>query len=205
VAGTGVGVVRLASRDHDAVVLQYRRPEAETAAFLAWLRAAGSPARELPVILVAERADLIAAEGFLGRGATRLLDTSLAPHLLHLVLREILEVAPRFGFAAPVRLGPPAQGRLEVPAHPSGSSCGRTVNVSASGMLVKIDRRDPPGSLLSFELELPEEPEPLRGWAEVVRTGRSPHDEDAAIGLRIRSFSRDGLLRYTACLDRLTA
>jgi hypothetical protein len=205
VAGSGIAVMRLTAGEYDAVLVQHLLVEAEIAGFLAWLRAPRSPARRLPVILTADRGDLLSAERFLGLGATRILDAALAPHLLRLVLREVLDVAPRFRLSATVRLGPPTLQRASLPTLTTAASLCSTVNLSASGMLVQTDRNDPPGSLMPFELELPDNREPLRGWAEVIRSESSPVGSDPALGLRIRSFSRDGLYRYNAYLERQTA
>lgn len=193
---------RLASSHYDAGLLAYRRPQSETRGTLAELRAQTSPARQLPILLIAPGPDVSAASELLGAGATRVLDQERAPHLLHLILAEVVNVAPRLAVTTEVRLGPPAPFHGTFPAFAARPVVARTVNLSSSGMLVSTDRRDPPGSVIPFELDVPEEREPVRGWAEVIRVAAERAQEDGGLGLRIRTFSSDGGRRYRAYLDR---
>lgn len=193
---------RLSARHYDAGLLAYRRPHRETRGTLSALRARTSPARTLPILLIATERDLSAASELLGAGATRVLELERAPHLLHLVLAEVINVAPRIDLQTEVRLGPPAPFHANFPAFAARPVVARTVNLSSSGMLVSTTRRDPPGSVIPFELDVPEERDPVRGWAEVIRIAVDETPEDGGLGLRIRTFSSDGGQRYRAYLER---
>ena len=182
---------RLASSHYDAGLLAYRRPQEETRGTLTALRAQTSPALRLPILLIARKSDISDASELLTAGATRVLDQDRAPHLLHLVLAEVVNVAPRVAVQAEVRLGPPAPFHGTFPAFAARPVVARTVNISSSGMLVSTARRDPPGSVIPFELDVPEEREPVRGWAEVIRVAAEKVEENGGLGLRIRTFSTE--------------
>lgn len=193
---------RLGTGHYDAALLAYRRPQSETRGTLAALRDTASPARTLPILLLAETADIVAAGELVGVGATRVLEVGRAPHLLHLLLAEVVNVAPRVAVRTEVRLGPPAPFHGTFPAFAARPVVARTVNLSSSGMLVETARRDPPGSVIPFELDVPEDREPVRGWAEVIRVAMERNVEEGGLGLRIRTFSSDGGHRYRAYLAR---
>jgi PilZ domain len=195
----------LSSNGYEALVLAYSQPDAALRSFLAALRAPGSRDRQLPVLATADARDLGVAGDLIGHGLTRVLERERAPYLLHIVLREVLDVAPRVRVDAQVTLGPaaPLEGlRL---TRVGSASLGRTVDLSRSGMLVATSRSDPPGAVLPFELTVPEEGLPLRGWAEVVRHGGGDDAGRGRLGLRIRTFSSDGGRKYQAYLERLGA
>lgn len=87
----------------------------------------------------------------------------------------------------------------------SGTSlrCFQSQNVSESGLLLKGGRSLTIGTPLQLEFTLPDEPEPIRGTALVVRhTGR---DEDAGVGLRFVELERGEVLRLRRFVDRTLA
>ena len=116
--------------------------------FLASLRRPACPCRNSAVVLLTEDCAKAEAETYLGRGANKVLTWGEAPLRLPGVLEDLLQVAPRLPIELPVRVMPVAEGR--------GESVGcRTVNISSSGMLLRVTEAYQPGTILVFEMGLP--------------------------------------------------
>jgi hypothetical protein len=155
--------------------------------------------------VVASNGGLDRAAHLLGHGATRVIDALAAPYSLHSLLPELLNVAPRVAAEAPVRLGIALAPDTSMPSASRRSTVCRTLNLSATGMLVATEREEPPGTLVPFELALSDQAPPLRGWAEVIRVATPPKEAAPGLGLRFRAFSSDGRRRFSAYLERLGA
>ncbi len=188
----------LALYSYDAIVADYRALTPEVQPFLDAVRADGSPARAVPLILLAAPGDLAEAHAYVGRGVNRVLPQAQAPYLLQLVLPPLLDVAPRVPVCTSVHLVGRNEGTSTV------TRCA-TVNVSRTGMLIETRELAPPGALLAFELAIADDQGPVRGFAEVVRHAVPDRERVQGLGLRFRSFRSEDEARFSAYLDLLAS
>jgi CheY-like chemotaxis protein len=162
-AGDGPKALRLASRRRfDALLVSHPLAGAATSRFLHDVREPESACRTSPLVLVTPEKCRRDAETYLGRGATRVLAVEEVPQALPGVLEPLFLVAPRANLKVPVRIEVLGQ------QFPRRVFC-ETVNVSASGMLLRVPHTVHPTTFLRFELFLPGLAGPIRGEAQVVR------------------------------------
>ncbi len=155
--------LELASAGHyDGIVVAYPLGDAPTAGFLAGLRKPSCPCRSSAVVLLTDERHRAEAATYLGRGANRVVTWDEAGFALPGLLEGILNAAPRVALETSVRIKP-------VGEKAAGSVPGRTVNVSTSGMLLRVRQGFQPGTLVVFELQLPGSQVPLCGHGRVVR------------------------------------
>lgn len=158
------------------------------------VRRPGSPCRRSPLLLVTQPGEVEQASTHLGRGANRVVSLAESEERLQAVVSELLQVAPRSAvrtmLRVEVRLGDDRTLLL----------C-QTENLSATGMLIRTERRFPVGTELSFELVLGGDARPIRGKAEVVRHTLLGRDPASGMGLRIDQFDGDGERRYRDYVD----
>lgn len=81
--------------------------------------------------------------------------------------------------------------------------CFQSENISESGLLLRGNKAIPVGARVQLEFSLPDEPEPLRGTALVVR--HSGNDETPGVGLRFVELDHSELLRLRRFVDRSLA
>jgi hypothetical protein len=128
-----------------------------------------------------------------GRLANRLLPPTCSSEELDRAVATLLGVAPRIELRGSTRLrlqlasGMPAE--LEV------------ANLSESGMLVASREPMPLGAVFGFALELPAEPEPVRGQGQVVRLERR-HGTERGFGVRFLALGGEGGERLRALIER---
>lgn len=182
-AGDGPKGLRLAYRRRfDALLVSHPVAGAPTSRFLRAVRGPESACRTSPLVLVTPQKSRRDAEIYLGRGATRVLTLEEVPQALPDVLQPLFLVAPRTTLNVPSRievLGQPFPRRV---------FC-ETVNLSSTGMLLRVPHSVPPSTELRFELFLPGLARPLRGEGQVVRLtlqGREPYP---GIAVEFRSLA----------------
>lgn len=117
---------------------------------------------------------------------------------LRSTLERLLDVAPRVRATLP--------SRIEV----AGLGFARrffcqTVNVSTSGMLLRVPHSLRPGTELRFELFVSAAAPPVRGHARVVRLARPDREPFPAVGVAFRHLEADDKARLSAHLERLAA
>lgn len=181
---------------YDAVVISLPTPDLTVEKFLDALRKENSTCRNSAVVLVAPDGTATEAEALVGKGANRVLLASADPSVLQQVLPGIIDVPPR----VPLR----ALARLEVPSELGTTRvlC-QTVNVSSSGMLVRIDETYPIGTEIGFELTVLGERGPIRGSAEVVRHATQRRERVTGVALRFRSICAEDQDRLVQHLTQL--
>jgi PilZ domain len=187
---TAAGALELtALLPYDAVVIALPIPDMSTERLLDFLRRENSSCKHSAVVL-------IAPESHIGKGANRVLAASSPASVLQHVLPGIIGVAPR----VPLR----ALARLEVPSEFGTTRvlC-QTVNVSSSGMLLRIDETYAIGTEIGFELTVPGEPGPIRGQAEVVRHATQRRERLTGVALRFRSIQVEDQDRLVQHLSQL--
>ncbi len=77
----------------------------------------------------------------------------------------------------------------------------QTENISASGMLLKTQRLVPVGSVVPFILDLPYDPEPVHGRAEVVRHAEPQNEGLRGMGVRFVELAGDAGERLRGFVD----
>ena len=79
----------------------------------------------------------------------------------------------------------------------------QTENISASGMLLRTEKRYEKGTRLEFEFGLPNDHRPIVGIAEIVRHTMIGRDNVSGVGVRFLSFAGDSQRRFESYIDSL--
>ncbi|MBZ5588219.1 MAG: PilZ domain-containing protein [Acidobacteriia bacterium] len=180
----------------DAIVTGYPLPDMQMQTFLDAVRKKDSPCRQAGLVILALRGMLPEADTFVGKGANRTLALEDFPDELPQVLFRLLEVPPRFPMRAISRL------KVQLSWGTSQTIC-QTENVSAHGLLIKTDHPYPVGTQMAFELAIPGERSPVRGFAVVVRQTQEKRERVTGLGVRFSSFEGEDLKRLVAALAKL--
>ncbi|MGD1148722.1 MAG: PilZ domain-containing protein [Thermoanaerobaculaceae bacterium] len=188
--------LELASAGHyDGLVIAYPLGDAPMAGFLASLRRAACPCRTSAVVLLTDDSRKAEAETYLGRGANRVLAWEEAPLRLPDVLEGLFKAAPRVPIELPVRVMPVEEG--------SGASVAcRTVNISSSGMLLRVQEGYRPGTVLVFEMVLPGSRLPVVGHARVVRRTSVRREPFPGVGVAFAGLHEGARTQLSSFLER---
>ena len=182
-AGDGPKALRIASRSRfDALLVSHPLTGAPTSRFLHAVRGPESASRTSPLVLVTPEKCRLDAEAYLGRGATRVLAVEEVSQTLSTMLQPLFLVSPRTNLNVPTRIEVLGMNS------PRRVFC-ETINVSASGMLLRVPHTVPPATELRFELFLPGLERPLRGEAEVVRQTLQRREPYPGIAVVFRGFA----------------
>jgi uncharacterized protein (TIGR02266 family) len=181
----------------DAIVAACPLPDMPVPQFLDAVRTKSSPCRQSAVVLLASPAALPDALELVGKGANRALPIDeLDDELAHELFR-LLEVPPRFAMRAVSRL------KVQLSWGTSQTLC-QTENISNHGMLLKTDHPYPVGTQMAFELTMPGAPEPIRGYAVVVRQTQKTRERASGVGVRFSSFDGHDKSRFETLLRQLS-
>jgi uncharacterized protein (TIGR02266 family) len=180
----------------DAIITGYPIPDMPMQTFLDAVRRKDSPCRQAGVVILALRGMLPEAEAFIGKGANRAIALESFPDELPHTLFRLLEVPPRFTMRAISRL------KVQLSWGTSQTIC-QTENISAHGLLIKTDHPYPIGTQMSFELSIPGETAPVRGFAVVVRETTEKRERVTGLGVRFSSFQGNDKQRFEAALAKL--
>jgi len=180
----------------DAIVAGYPLSDMPMQTFLDAVRGKDSPCRQAGVVILALRGMLPEAEMFVGKGANRALALESFPEELPHALLRLLEVPPRVALRALSRL------KVQLSWGTSQTIC-QTENISMHGLLIKTDHPYPVGTQMSFELSVPGESAPVRGFAVVVRQTLEKRERVAGLGVRFSSFEGNDKQRLEAALVKL--
>ncbi len=180
---------------YDGLVIAYPLGDAPMVGFLASLRRPTCPCRESAVVLLTEPRHRAEAETYLGRGANRVLAWHDAVLKLPDVFEDLFAKAPRYPVEIPVRVMPVVEGRAEsVPCS--------TVNISASGMLLRVREAFRPGTVLVFEMALPGTSLPVVGHARVVRRTSVRREPFSGVGVAFAGLHDGARARLRTFLER---
>lgn len=194
---SGSGALELTSAVAIEVLLvRYPLPDMDLGVFLQSVRQPGSQCQRSPIVLLAEAGEAGEAETYIGRGANRALDLEDAEETLQGTLSSLLDVAPRKAARFLARMEIKLGGAKDM------ILC-QTENLSASGMLIRTERRYDKGTKIEFEFSLPNDPRPIAGVAEAMRHTMVGRDDVGGIGVRFLSFSGDSQRRFESYLQRL--
>ena len=180
----------------DAIVTGYPLPDMQMQTFLDAVRKKDSPCRQAGLVILALRGMLSEAEAFIGKGANRALAIEDFQEELPQTLLRMLEVPPRFAMRAISRL------KVQLSWGTSQTIC-QTENISAHGMLIKTDHPYPVGTQMAFELSVPGDSNPVRGFAVVVRQTLEKRERVSGLGIRFSSFQANDKQRFEAVLAKL--
>jgi hypothetical protein len=179
---------------YDGLVIGYPLGDAPVAGFLACLRRPTCPCRDSAVVLLTDDRYRAEGETYLGRGANRVLTWSEAPLRLPDTLEDLFKAAPRVPVELPVRLAQVSEGPLRTVA------C-RTVNISSSGMLLRLSEGYRPGTVVVFEMSLPNSHMPVCGHARVVRRTSVRREPFPGVGLAFAGLHDSARARLTSFLE----
>lgn len=194
---SGVGALEIVRRVAIEVLLvRYPLPDMELSEFLTRIRQPDSPCRSSPLVLLATGGRVKEAGSYIGRGANRVVDIETAEDAIQDAISDLVSVAPRKGARFLARLEIRLGGAKDM------ILC-QTENFSASGMLIRTDRRYDVGTRIGFEFTLPNDPRAVAGVAEVVRHTMIGRDEVGGIGVRFLTFDGDSQRRFQAFLQQL--
>ncbi|MCP3962897.1 MAG: PilZ domain-containing protein [bacterium] len=194
---SGTGALELTAHVAIEVLLvRYPLPDMDLGVFLQAVRQPESKCLKSPILLLAAAEEAGEAEAYIGRGANRVLQLEDAEESLQEAVSALLAVAPRkharFLARMEIKLGGAKDMIL----------C-QTENLSASGMLIRTERRYDKGTRIDFEFSLPEDPRPITGVAEVVRHTMVGRDDVGGIGVCFLSFGGDSQRRFESYLQQL--
>lgn len=180
----------------DAIVTGYPLPDMQMQTFLDAVRTKDSPCRQASLVILALRGMLPEVEAFIGKGANRVLAIEDFQDELPQALFRLLEVPPRFAVRAISRL------KVQLSWGTSQTIC-QTENISLHGMLIKTDHPYPVGTQMAFEVSIPGDSNPIRGYAVVVRQTLAKRERVAGLGVRFSSFQGDDKRRLRTTLAKL--
>ena len=157
------------SQSFDLIVVEYPTPGRSAAELLKAFRWSGSKSREAVVVLVTTPDFLDEAEDLHEHGVTRILNRGAKDAVLKIAFHEVTRSQARLPIKAFVRIPGAPLGQ-------PGTVMAQTVNVSTTGMLVRLAKEVLVGARFDFVLQIPQLPQPIRGNAEVVRVTQGPGD-----------------------------
>lgn len=181
-----------------ALILGFPLADMPLEEFLEAIRRPASRCRSAPVLLLSMDGKEDSAGSYLGKGVSRVVPFSLAGEQLQEVISGLLNVAPRVGVRVMARL------EIQLAKGKTLAMC-QTENLSSSGMLIRTYVGYPLGTRLAFEFNLPTDPLPVRGEAEVVRHTLLDRETVSGVGARFVSFEGDGERRYRRYIEQQQA
>lgn len=187
---SGAGAIELITHvGIDVLLVRYPLPDLALVDLLGHIRKPGGPCQSSPVVLMATADRILEAQGYIGRGANRVIDLATADIHIQELLSGLLSVAPRKAARFLARLEIKLGGASDM------MLC-QTENLSKTGMLIKTDRRYESGTEIHFEFTLPNDKFPIAGVAEIVRHTMIGRDKVGGVGVRFLSFQGDSQQRY---------
>jgi hypothetical protein len=170
----------------DSIIIGFPGPITALRRFVQCIRSPGSACQRSGVILVSEQRHIDAAQTFVGIGVgiNRAITLQQMKEALVPTILELSSVAPRATLRAPTRVV------LHLERRPLRTFC-QTENISESGMLLRGFGHYPPGTTIDFEINIPGQPDPIRGRATIARTTNVSLERMEGVGARFSEF-RDG-------------
>jgi len=188
------GVALARAVQFEVIILDGEPGEQSLDTVVGSIRSQHSPSREAAVVVLAEPSRVEAAQALMGRGVNRVMLVSDPPELIGQQISSLLQVAPRRAARLSTQLN------ANIGSGPLRAFC-QTVNVSATGMLLRTQRRVGLGEEVAFEIQLGDKDGPLNGRGVVVRHANGAGERLEAIGIRFLDFERDGESRLRSFLE----
>jgi hypothetical protein len=118
------------------------------------------------------------------------------PEMICDQMAGLLEVAPRVSLRVPINMQTALGNR-------GREIFCQTVNLSATGMLVRTQARPQLGTPVVFRLHLSEKLGAVMGRGEMVRHASRMQGGFDGVGVRFKSFAEDGAVRLQSYLEEL--
>jgi hypothetical protein len=151
--------------------------------------------RSTPLLVVAWPEGLWDAEDLLGRGVNRVIRHDASQWRVERTLRDLLVVEPRVRYSTLIKVQMPHGDRVE-------SKMAQLDNLSTSGMLVRAPDHVDVGAPLPFEIPLSDDPTPIKGLAEVVRSTTRSREGVTGFAARFVQIEDDGANRLERFVQR---
>ena len=180
----------------EVLLVRFPLPDMELYDFLQGVRRDSNPNLRSSIVLLAPEERVGEAHSFIGRGANRVVGLEEADTTIHQLISNLLNVAPRKDARFMARM------EIKVGDAEEMLVC-QTENISASGMLMRTDRRYEKGTKIQFEFSLPNDHRPIVGIAEIMRHTMIGRDKVSGVGVRFLSFAGDSQRRFLSFIDSL--
>jgi CheY-like chemotaxis protein len=190
------GVKLATEQKFDVVILDAEPPDWSLERVVRELRRGGSPSRSAAVMVLAEPDQVDAARALRAKGVNRVMLISDPPQMICDQMAGLLEVAPRVALRLPMNLQTALGNR-------GREIFCQTVNLSATGMLVRTQARPQLGTPVVFRLHLSEKLGSVMGRGEMVRHATRSQCGIDGVGVRFKGFAGDGAVRLQTYLNEL--
>jgi len=149
------------------------------------IRALSSASCKASILVLAEPGSVDVARALIGWGVNRIMFLADPPELIGRQAAELLDIAPR----ADVRFST----RLDTSLADGGDAVlGTAVNLSSSGVLVKIDTPYQLGEQVVISIDVSDQGEAITAKGKVVRCAVHERGGVKGIGIQFLSFSGGG-------------
>lgn len=180
----------------DAVVASFPFPrEVPMTRFMTRLRKRSSACRHAALVLLASEFSRPEAEDLLGRGANLVLSSSVGADALTKGLLGVTGAAVRVPLLALVHVEVRTEGGVR-------RLVAQCENVSETGMFLRMGQTLPVGTLVTFELVLPDSSYRLRGEGTVVRHGIGSRHGQEGVALRFAGMEGEAQERLASFVAR---
>jgi uncharacterized protein (TIGR02266 family) len=177
----------------DLVFVSYPLPDMKFGDFVIAVTGIVSPTRPPQIIVLVSKADVAGVAGHVGHGV-QVLPADLPANVLERATAKFLRKAPRNATRIMVKmvvtLGVGKVMRM-----------AQSVNLSASGMLIRTNEHYPLGSEVALEFALPGTPEPVQAEAQVVRHAVPDREGVTGMGLKFTGLTPEHKTRLERYLS----
>lgn len=189
--------VKLAREELFDVIVSSAEPEEMTLELIVRsYRASASLSRNAVIMVLAKPDRVDEARQLKDRGVNRVMLVSDPPQIIGDQMASLLEVAPRSSVRLPMNL------QASVGNKGRELFC-QTINLSASGMLVRTTHKPQLGSMVVFQIHIPNQMDPITGRGEMVRHADKHQGGFDGVGVRFASFADDGAIRLKKYVEEL--
>lgn len=183
---------------YDLLLVGYPLPDMRLEQFLSAVRGLDSPCADSPVLILGEPKRLAETEELVERGYVQAVATDEGSGAVVAAASRLLEVPPRVGVRAMVRLDVDIERGRTV-------QLAQTRNVSEDGMFIATSRDLALGEQIPVQLYLPDEAQPITAEVEVQRQALPEVEGFEGVGVRFVSVTRGGRLRLRRHLESQAA
>ncbi len=188
--------LELAWEQHfDIIILSAEASEKPLEFFVRELRRGASPSSNAALMVLAQPDHVDVARALKNRGVNRVMLVSDPPQMISEQMAGLLNAAPRVAARVPMNL-------MTALGNRGRELFCQTVNLSATGMLVRMANRPQLGSSVVFRLHLTDPESVVIGRGQMVRHASKFQGGYDGVGVRFVSFAGDGAQRLQQFLDR---
>lgn len=193
--GTPEAGVELANAHRfDVIILDAEPSGSSLEDIVGDIRRGQSPSRNAAIMVLAKPDRVDAVRQLKSRGVNRVMLVSDPPEIIRDQMTSLLDVAPRIAARVPMNL-------MTALGNRGREFFCQTVNLSATGMLVRMENRPQLGSPVVFRLHLSEKIGTVMGRGEMVRHASRFQGGHDGVGVRFVSFAEDGAQRLQRYLE----